>query len=128
MADNELKQYPRGQVSLGPGDLQQCTDFEWDYTNNAKLIHVLRVVNGPSGYTVGNRAVSFTFNIVIDEDGPERDYFDLVDTGKPQQARIKLPGAVTKAINGVISGIKGRITLEDGVQMTATGVGKFVRS
>jgi hypothetical protein len=125
MADNELKQYPRGQISLGKGDLQQCSNFEWDYTNNGKLLATLRA--NPSGVVTGTKAVSFTGETHIDEDGPERDYFDLVDTGKAQQARVKLPGGTTKTIQGVITRVKGRLTLEDGVQITFEGVGKFVK-
>ena len=126
MGSSELKKYPRGQIGVGSGDLQQCTSVEVTKTNNAKVLHTLRR-NG-AGVVKGNVAVAFSGETVIDEDGPERDYFDLVDNGEAQNVRIKLPGAVTKTIIGVISEAKVRLTLEEGVLYSFSGVGSQSKS
>lgn len=126
MSDQELKQYPRGQVSFAGGDLQQCTDVEFTQVNGAKVVSTLR--RNPSGVTIGNKAVSVTGNSRIDEDGPERNFFDLVDAGKPQQARFKFPGGVTKVLNCVAAEIKSGFTLEEGVNQSWQLVGYFAKS
>lgn len=123
---NEQKQYPRGQVGLGAGDLQQCTDVEFTSANNAKVVGTLR--KNPSGIVIGNKAVAITGNSRVDEDGPERDFFDLVDSGKPQQARFKFPGGVTKACTVVVAEVKGSFTQEDGVLQSWTMVGYMTKS
>lgn len=125
MSNNELKQYPRGQVSFG-GDLQQCTDVEFTQTNGAKVVSTLR--RNPSGVTTGNKMVTCTGNSRIDEDGPERDWFATVDEASPQQARFKFPGGVTKVLNCVAAEIKTGFTLEDGVNQSWQLVGYFVKN
>lgn len=125
-SDQELKQYPRGQIAIAGGDLRQCTNFEWDYSNGGKLVFTLR--ENPSGIVYGNKQVNFTGETVVSEEGPERDWFDLVDTGKPVRCRVKLPGKTTKSIIGAIVGTKGKLTLEDGVQIGFNGIGKFVKA
>ncbi len=127
MADNELKKYPLGQISIGSGSLRQCTNFEFDYSRTAKLKHTLREPNG-AGITKGSASVTFSGETVIDEDGPERNYFDMVDTGSAQQCRVKLPGAITKTINGVITRIRTRLDVEEGVMITFEGTGKLVKN
>lgn len=126
MAAQELKQFPRGQIAIGGGDLQQTTNFEWDYSNNAKLVHTLRK-RAPAGVVLGNESVTFSGQMVVDEDGPEIDLFDAVATGNFFVVRLKMPG-LTKGILGVINNVKGRFTLEDGVQFDYSGVGAFIKS
>lgn len=126
MADSELKQYPRGQIAIAGGDLQQTTNFEYDYTNNAKLVHTLRKA-APSGFVMGNQAIAFSGSMVVDEDGPEFKLFDAVKRGTPLVMRAKMPG-LTHGINGVINSAKVRFTLEDGVQIDYAGIGSLVDS
>lgn len=126
MSDNEQKQYPRGQVSFGAGDLQQCYGAKFSFTNGAKVVSTLR--RNPSGVTVGNKAVSVTFETRIDEDGPERDWFKKVSEASPEQARFKFPGGVTKTINCTASQLDADFTLEDGVNASVTLVGALVDS
>lgn len=122
--DDILRSYPTGQFALGKGELVQITSFEWDFTNNAKAVATLR--EKMSGVTTGSQPVTGSFEIVVPAEGPERDYFQLVESGSPQQGTVKIPG-VTKALRLVISKIRGSITIEDGVKMTAEYVGKWVK-
>ncbi len=121
-ADQEQKKYPRGQIGIGKGDLLQATDFEFDRQNGAKIAATLK--RNPSGIILGVKSVSMTCNTIIDEDGPERDWMALVDSGDFINARVKIPG-LTKQWTGVISGAKISGSVEDGVKIALTGVGNF---
>jgi hypothetical protein len=123
MADNDLSSFPRGQVALGAGDLQQCTDTEFTAVNGAKVVATLR--RNPAGIVIGNKAVECTFNSRMSEDGPERDFFKMLEEGKVQQARFKFPGGVTKTLNCVLAEYKVQLTLEDGVLYSGKLVGSF---
>lgn len=125
MSDNEQKQYPRGQVSFGAGDLQQCMNAKFTFGNGAKVVSTLR--RNPSGIVLGNKSVSVTFETKIDEDGAERDWFRKVNEGSPEQARFKFPGGATKTINCVASQVDADFTAEDGVNCSITLVGALVQ-
>lgn len=124
MADSEVPVYPRGQVSLGAGDLVQVTDVSFDYTNNGQLKHTLK--KSPSGKTFGNKELSGSFTVIVDEDGLERDYFARVESGEEVNMRLKIP-QLTKAIVGALSGISGSIPLDDAVELTVNWFGKFIK-
>lgn len=121
MSDQELKQYPRGQVSFGAGDLQQATNVRIQKSNNAKVLATLR--RNPSGVVVGSKAVQVTGDTIVDEDGPERDWFKMVDEATPQQARFKFPGNVTVTVNCVAAEVTGEFPLDDAVKISFTLVG-----
>ena len=71
MATNsDTADYPRGQVGLGSGDLQQCTDASFTFENGAKVVSTLR---GRSGVTTGVRKAAVSFSTIVDATGPERD-------------------------------------------------------
>lgn len=121
MATSELKVYPRGQISFGPGDLVQAINVTFTSTSNAKLVHTLKKT--PSGVVLGNREFTGKFDTVIDEDGPEREYFDRVRAGQRVTARLKLPGNVTKVSEIVLTSIDGEMPLDDSVKLTVNFIG-----
>ena len=116
MAESDIKSYPRGAVSLGNGDLIQVTNLSWSQTNNASLKHTL--AQSPSGKVLGNKEVTGSFTSIIDEDGPERDYFVRVDSGEEVNMRFKLPGGITKNFVGLLNTLDGSIPLDDAVEFT----------
>ena len=119
-ANDDFVQYPRGQVSFGSGDLQQCTDAKFDFENGAKVQGTLR---GRAGITTGVRKATVNFSTIVDENGPERDWVKKVKQGKIEQARFKFPGGVTYTIKCTASKVGGEVTLEDGVKMSIDLVG-----
>jgi hypothetical protein len=123
MAESDIKSYPRGAVSLGNGDLIQVTNLSWSQTNNASLKHTL--AQSPSGKVLGNREVTGSFTSIIDEDGPERDYFVRVDSGEEVNMRLKLPGGITKNFVGLLNTLDGSIPLDDAVEFTVNFMGRF---
>lgn len=124
MANDELKKFPRGQLSFGAGDLTQVTNVDVDATNGAKVKHSLK--RNPSGIVIGNKEVTVTFDSEIDEDGMERDYYLRWESGETVNLRLKVP-QLTKAFVGVISNVKASGPLDDAVKVSVTAVGKFPR-
>jgi hypothetical protein len=126
MASNDqLVQFPRGQVSFGSGPLQNCTDFSSTTTNGGKLVSTLR--RNPGGFVLGKKAVSFDMNLQVDEDGDERDWEDLVDKGTPQTIRLKIPGGATRSLRCIIIEVGTKFTIEDGVARPIKGVGMWIK-
>jgi hypothetical protein len=123
MADSELVLYPRGQVGLGSGDLQECTDAKLTLNSGAKLKHTLRVT--PSGYTKGAFEVSITLTTLVPETGPERDYINALKSGNPQNFRFKSP-TETHTVEGVLTTVEESYTQDDGISETVSGVGRLV--
>jgi hypothetical protein len=124
MADQELEQYPRGQVAYGGGNLQQCTNVSFTATNGAKVQSTL--ARNPSGVVVGNKSVEVSGDTVIDTTGPERDWFSKVSQATPGQMRFKFPGGITKTVECVVAEVKGDFTLEDPVKVSFKAVGRLV--
>jgi len=124
MADSELKRHPRGQIALGAGELQQATLGDFTFTNNAKLKHTLRKT--PSGVVLGTRECSGTIEVNLDEDGPERDWIGLVESGESKNFRFKMP-LLTRTIEGVCSSVNAKLPLDDAVTLTISFVGKLLK-
>ena len=122
MSETVLPYYPRGQISLGAGDLTQVTDIKFDFKRNTKLKHTLK--KSPSGKVLGVREVTGSFDVIVDEDGPEREYFARVDSGEEVNMRLKLPG-VTKNFVGCLTDLSGELPLDDAVKLTVSFAGTF---
>lgn len=122
MADQELKRYPRGQIAIGNGDLQQATLARFSFTNNGKLKHTLR--KSPSGVVLGTRECTGSFELEIDEDGPEREVFDAIGEGTIQNFRFKMP-TLTKTIEGIFTSVDVEEPLDDAVRFTVNFIGKL---
>lgn len=124
MAGEELLFFPRGQISIDGGNPQQVTDFDYDFTNGLKLKPTLR--NPTGGIVLGAKAVSFSFNLIIDDEGEELDVDTMVDTGETIPIVAKFPGGVTKVILGAISSASAKFSIDDGVARAVKGVGALV--
>lgn len=122
--NQELLQYPRGQVSMDSGPLYQITDYDHELVNGAKLQSTLR--SDPAGFTLGKRAVSGGFNCMIDEGGEERDWDSMVLNGTVTSFRLKFPGGDTKTISAILTSVGAKITLEDGVGRAMKFIGKLI--
>lgn len=124
MSDSELLFFPRGQVSIDGSNPQTITDYDYDFTNGAKLKPTLR--NPTGGVVLGPKAVSFSFNMLIDSDGEEIDVDQAVDTGEVMLFTLKFPGGITKVIIGVLNSASAKFSIDDGVARALKGVGKLV--
>jgi len=118
MADT--KYYPKGRIALGSGDLIDVTNVKVDTTNNSKQVHTLRKKG--AGITMGTEETTVTYDAVISEDGPERDYFALVKSGLIKQLRIKVP-TKTISVNGIYKDVGLELPLDDSIKESLTFIG-----
>jgi hypothetical protein len=116
----EQKIYPRGQIALGSGDLIDVTNVKHDITNNAKQVHTIRQKG--AGITLGTEESTVSFDIVVSEDGLERDWYNLLKKGEISQVRLKIPGE-TITVNGAVKDIGTELPLDDAIKVSVTFIG-----
>ncbi len=119
------KIFPQSYIAQGPGDLIQATNVNMDAKNGAKQVHTLR--RPGAGITRGPLETTVTFELAIDEDGPERDFFGQMIVGEIIQLRIKAPGNLVFVLNGAYSAIQLQGPLDDKTVFNVTFVGKLDR-
>jgi len=122
MAGSEQLIYPQAFIAMGNGDLMQVTDFTITLTNNAKQVHTLR--RKGAGITLGTEETTVSFNFKLDEDGPERNYWDDVKKGTIRQLRAKGP-QVSWTINGAYQSVDLNAPLDDATAGSATFIGRM---
>ena len=120
MTTEPQKIFPRGYVAMGNGDLIQVTNVKIDHTNNAKQVHTLRQKG--AGITLGVEETTVSFDAVVSEDGPERDYLKMLKKGEIKQLRVKIPGE-TISINGTVSQLSKELPLDAEIKFSITFVG-----
>jgi hypothetical protein len=123
MAENELLEYPRGQIGFGSGNLKQCTNAKFSLNRNAKLKHT--IAKSPAGICYGNTELSGTFEFEIDETGLERDVLTDLKKGTRRQFRFK-DSASTDEISGAFTSFDKEIPTDDAVKVTVGFVGKLI--
>src|SRR5574341_163494 len=120
MAD-DMKLYPRGAIAMGNGDLIDVTNVKVDKSNGLKLQHTLRQKG--AGLSMGVEETMVSFDALVSEDGPERDYLKMLKKGTIKQLRVKLP-CETLTINGTVSKRSVEIPLDDAVKYTIEFIGR----
>lgn len=120
MATEPQKIYPRGYIAMGNGDLIQVTNVKIDHTNNAKQVHTIRQKG--AGITLGVEETTVSFDAVVSEDGPERDYLKMLKKGEIKQIRVKIPGE-TISINGTVSQLSKELPLDAEIKFSITFIG-----
>ena len=116
------KFFPRGQVGIGAGDLKQCENAKFDFKRNAKQKSTL--AKPQAGYVFGNPEFTGSFDIIIDQDGPERDWIQKVKDGDLIQARFKAPTLTTGATI-LLDGVSCEFPVDDAIKYTVTFIGKM---
>lgn len=124
-SNEELAQLPRGQVSFGSGSLQLILDFDAKTANGVKLKSFLR--RNPGGYVVGAKVVTGSFNMMVSEDGDERDWDQIVDEAKMQRIVIRAPGGKRKTLNCILTEVGDKTSVEDGYARSISFTGWWVK-
>lgn len=122
---SEQKRFPQSYVAQGAGDLIQATSVTTSLKNGAKQVSTLR--RPEAGFTLGVRENTVTVELAIDEDGPERDFYNDCRNGVPIQLRVKPPGGGVRVYNGCWSGIDENGPLDDKTTMQLTFIGALDR-
>lgn len=112
--------YPRGQIALLNGDLFDVTNVKIATTNNNKQAHTIR--RKGAGIIQGTEETTVTYDAIISQDGPERDYFTLVKKGTIVRLRIKIPGR-TDTVEGAYQAEDLELPLDDAIKQSLTFIG-----
>lgn len=121
MADQEQVVYPRAFLAMDSGDLTDVTDFDAGLNTGAKQQHTMRKEGAGISWSARESVVSFNF--LIGEDGPERNYWRMAEKKQIKQLRIKIPGGEVFTYNGAYREIKFNGNVEDATKGSATFVG-----
>jgi hypothetical protein len=113
-----MELYPRAYLAMGNGDLVQVTNWNFTYTNNAKMKSTLRRQN--AGVTRGNTEGTLKFDLEVPASGPERDFFALVQSGELKQIRAKLPGGAVRVLEGAFQEIAEDQPADDAFKISMT--------
>lgn len=112
--------YPKARISIGGGDLQDVTNLKPTSTNNAKQVHT--ILQQGAGITQGVKESTVTWDSVISQEGFERDYVNLLDTGVIFQLRVKIPGQ-TLTYEGTLKTISLEGPLDDSIKLSCEFIG-----
>ncbi len=112
--------FPRGRLATGAGELVDVTNVKLDSTNNAKQIHTMK--RKGAGITLGTEEHTLSFDLVVGEEGEERDWYEQMKRGQIKQCRIKVPGR-TITIEGTVKTIGLELPLDDAIKQSIQVIG-----
>ena len=119
MAD-EVKYYPKGEVSLG-GTLHEVTRVSVRSSNGIRLTHT--ITRSPAGWKKGVKEVTCSLSMEMPEGGQERDWFaKWLDGQSPDAMGVKLPGE-TRVLYLLVNEESLNMSPEDAVQREIGTVG-----
>lgn len=114
----ELIRFTPGQVAVGGGKMRDATMADFEYVNNAKIIHVM----GGEGVVVGTKQASGNLKVLVSEQGPERDFFAMISKGSNQKLQYEIP-TLNIEIEGVFNKLNGSIQVGTEVELSLSWVG-----
>jgi hypothetical protein len=122
-ANDDFKQYPRGNVAMDNGDLIDVTDVKDTFKRANKIKHTLR--KEAAGKVKGPLEGEVSFDAIVSEDGAERDYLALLISGKIKKLRLKVPGE-TITVVGTVDERSREMPLEDAIKYSIKFSGRLV--
>jgi hypothetical protein len=114
--------FPRGQIGMGSGNLQQCTNAKFSYKNNAKGKGT--IARPQAGFVMGEPSLEGTLEFDIDENGLERDLLADVKAGTRKPFRFK-DSTATYEIIGVLTSFDLEVPKDDCVHVGVSYIGKL---
>src|SRR5690348_10546997 len=87
---DDFADYPKAQVSMGPGDLIDCTNVSVRLSKARKSVSTLR--QNPAGSTNGAATHELTVEEAVSHAGFEREWFTAFDKDEVKEFRVKAPG------------------------------------
>jgi hypothetical protein len=118
----EYVNYPSGQIQMGSGDLQDAISGDFTIENNAKNVHTLR--RNAAGYVIGVVDASGNLSVVVSENGPEKEYVQMVNAGRPVAMRYKMP-LISGNFTGVAKTAKVAFKVGEAIQLDFSVIGKI---
>lgn len=118
---DDMPLYPKGSIAMLNGDLQDVVNVKIVQKNGGKIIHTMRVPS--AGVFIGNHETDVTFEAVVSQNGPERDYFADIKAGKIRKLRIKIPGE-TFSVIGMATERSLELPLDDAIKYSINFIGR----
>lgn len=100
----------------------QVLTWSLDFSNGLKLKHTQRS-KGAVGVVMGNQEAKLSFEAEIPAEGSEKDYFDMVQTGRVKELRLKVPGK-TYTMTAAAASVKFDAPIDDCVKISVELMGK----
>lgn len=119
--DTEL--FKDASVALDNGDLMQATSCKVTQKRDVKLVHTMR--RTAAGIYIGHEETTLSIEAVCPQSGAERDYYQMLRTGRIKTLRIKMPGE-TFAVVGAVSQRTLDLPSDAPIKYTIEFVGKSV--
>jgi len=119
----EFLDYPKAQISMQGGDLQDAYDINISLDGSETDVHTFAGKGEPSGSTGGKHKNSVTFKSAISKLGFERDYSGNLRKRKVINCRVKVPGK-TISFTGRITKLDFASNLDGFIDFTCAISGK----
>ena len=118
--------YPTGQLTYGGSVQVQADNVSIDVTNSGKLDATLANPNGTP--VVGMRSVTFTWDMKVDDTGPELAIVTAVQNALIAPLGWKFPGGVSISANTLHTSAKLAQKLGDAWVINCTAMGSITES
>lgn len=122
---DDFSDYPKGQLSMGPGDLIDITDITLNFEDGEKAVATLR--QNPAGSTFGMKSVKLQANAAISHAGFERDWFTKYDKREVIEFRVKVPGMVF-TLTGRLTTLSVASNVDDVIKFGFSVIGRYQKS
>jgi hypothetical protein len=119
-----FEDYPKGQVAVQGGDLQDAYDINCAFTDGETLVHTFKGKGQASGSTGGKRSCKITFKSALGKAGFERDYLGNWEKRKVIEVRLKVPGK-TITCTGRLKEPNWTSNLDSFIDFSVTIEGKY---
>lgn len=124
MSNKSFEDYPKGQIAIQGGELQDAYDISLAFEDGEQTVHTLRANGMAVGSTGGKRKCDVTFKSSISRAGFERDYLGNWHKRKVIQGRVKVPGKVV-VVTGRFTKPQLTSNSDNFVEFTITLSGKY---
>lgn len=119
--------YPTGQVTLGGSVLVQADKFSAKYDNNLKLEATLANPNGTP--VTGMRSVEVSWDMKVDNNGPEIQMLSAVTAASPMALGFKFPNlGVSASMNATAATASIAQALGDVCVISCTAKGSIAEN
>lgn len=118
---DDFADYPKGRVSLGPGDLIDMFGWSFDGEDGEKIVATIR--QNPAGSTFGTRSGKLAIESAVSHAGFERDWLGKWLSREVVELRLKLPG-ITIVVTGRLTQPRATGNVDDFIKFTITCIGK----
>jgi hypothetical protein len=124
--NGEREFYPQGQLTMNSAVLVQANGVAITVTNSAKVEATLANPNGTP--TTGMVSAEISWDMYVDNRGPEIDAFTAVSEAQPMKLGFLFPGGVQRDFSCKMAKAAVAQSLGDVCKVNCSAVGSLVRA